>query len=335
MFYTKDSLKQHCNNVLQCLGINAECVDSNIRDNYISCDLSLKPGTRISKIKNLSNEISLLLRTKKAISMTTIHGEGIVRLTGTIGDPSSIDWNQLLQKHWVTKPKGIQVLVGESIEGVPIWMNIKENPHLLIGGATGSGKSVLLHNIILNLLLHDNIILNMIDTKCVEFETYKNPKFKNSIHHIISTIGGAANLLSDMIKVMNSRYEIMSRSNVDYEKLGFKTIVIVIDEFADLLMEDKSFEKMIITLAQKARMAGIFMIIATQRPSVDVVSGSIKANFPARIACRVISKFDSRVILDQDGAENLAGKGDCLIKSSQFDLVRFKAPFADPRKIGS
>jgi len=333
MHYTAENLKIHCNNIFTVLKIKASCTSSMVRDNYIMADILLEPGTRLTRLNNLKTEISLLLKTMTPITLTPIPQLGIVRLLGAIGSPKKMDWQKLSSKWQLTRPAGLQVLLGESTDGQPMWMNICDNPHLLIGGSTGSGKSVLLHNIILNLLTQDNVILNLIDTKCVEFDIYKRPAYNKIVHKVVNYIDNALALLQSMIQVMNLRYKQMSSSGLSYGELGFKNIVIVIDEFADLILHSKDFENAIILLAQKARASGIYLIIATQRPSVDIISGSIKVNFPARIACRVFSKFDSRVLLDTTGAENLIGNGDCIVKTNSYDFVRFQSPYVDLKTV--
>ncbi len=210
-------------------------------------------------------------------------------------------------------------------------MDLAQNPHLLISGTTGSGKSTLMHNIIANLLNYNAVDLYLVDPKQIEFVDYKN-KFKKIV--VRNTYDEAVELLSNALDTMEYRY-CMMRKGLSADTMT--PIVIMIDEFADLIMQDKgeTFYTVLCRLAQKCRAAKIHLILATQRPSVNIINGTIKANFPARIACRVASHVDSKVILDASGAENLLGKGDALVRDNDRFLERFQVAYTDAKEVCS
>jgi S-DNA-T family DNA segregation ATPase FtsK/SpoIIIE len=207
-------------------------------------------------------------------------------------------------------------------------------PHLLVGGTTGSGKSVFLNNVITGLMAAStkkpvNIIL--IDPKRVEFTPYQ--EIPQLAHPILTEVVDAVAILEEAEKLMDQRYNRITKLSVrniteyneqEEEKMPF--LFVIIDEFSDLVMQDESgnVKKSIIRLAQKSRAVGIHVIIATQRPSSDVIDGLIKANFPARIAFKTSSKVDSRIILDENGAEVLLGKGDMIVRTSKIPQLRLQ-----------
>ena len=239
------------------------------------------------------------------------------------------------------------MILGKDIVGKPFITDLKKLPHLLIAGTTGSGKSVGINSMILSLLYKnspDNLKLVMIDPKMLEFSMY------NDIPHLLTPVitkpAEAINALSNMVGEMERRYTLMSQTKTknienynekskkeDYEP--FPYIVIIIDELADLMMTSgKEVELSIARLAQMARASGIHLIVATQRPSVDVVTGLIKANLPSRISYKVGQKVDSKIILDSMGAESLLGRGDLLFTPPGMSgLVRVHAPWSSEVEI--
>lgn len=233
-----------------------------------------------------------------------------------------------------SREESVPLLLGVSADGRGIWADAVTFPHLLIGGTTGSGKSVFLNNIILNLMaisVKQPINIILIDPKRVEFTPYK--EISQLSHPIITDVDEAQAILGEAEQLMDERYErvtaVSVRNIFEYneqqeEKMPF--LFIIIDEFSDLVMQDKSgqIKKSIIRLAQKSRAVGIHVIIATQRPSSDVIDGLIKANFPARITFKTSSKVDSRIILDENGAENLLGKGDMIVKTGADNRQRLQ-----------
>jgi DNA segregation ATPase FtsK/SpoIIIE, S-DNA-T family len=213
-------------------------------------------------------------------------------------------------------------------------------PHLLVAGTTGSGKSVLLHSIIASLIKYvPDIRFALIDPKQVELSYYSN--IKQLLYPVVTDPATALDVLSDLVEEMENRFSILHNAGVNNiethnarEKNKLPYLVLAIDEFSDLMQSSKKlFQTKLCMLAQKARACGIHIIIATQRPSVDVITGIIKANFPSRISCKVTSLVDSRVVLDRGGAEKLIGRGDALINSIGLDMVRFQGAFIEVKEI--
>jgi S-DNA-T family DNA segregation ATPase FtsK/SpoIIIE len=212
-------------------------------------------------------------------------------------------------------------------------MDLAQNPHMLIAGTTGSGKSTLVHTIIANIFNYNNVKLILSDPKNIEFSEYDS-KIKHSNLEVVYTYDETVAMLDDLLELMESRYRDI-RAGLDPKSLH--SVVFIIDEFADLIMQDSdgSFYNKLCRLAQKCRSSKIHLIISTQRPSVNIIDGTIKANFPSRIACRVASHIDSKVILDTIGAENLLGKGDALLKDNFRNLERFQVAYTSPQEVCS
>ena len=236
----------------------------------------------------------------------------------------------------------LPIALGKSISGKPIIGDLSSMPHLLIAGTTGSGKSVCINTIILSLLYRhtpDKCKFILIDPKMLELSTYEG--IPHLLCPVITEAKKAASVLGWVVKEMESRYRLMTKEgvrNIDgynsKHKLPMPYIVVVVDEMSDLmLVAGKEIENYIQKLSQMARAAGIHIIMATQRPSVDVITGTIKANFPTRISFQVTSKIDSRTILGEQGAEQLFGKGDMLYMSSANRIVRIHAPFVSDNEI--
>jgi len=230
----------------------------------------------------------------------------------------------------------------EKIFQKPIIGDLTSMPHLLIAGTTGSGKSVCINTIILSLLYRhtpDKCKFILIDPKMLELSTYEG--IPHLLCPVITEAKKAASVLGWVVKEMENRYRLMTKEgvrNIDgynsKHKLPMPYIVVVVDEMSDLmLVAGKEIENYIQKLSQMARAAGIHIIMATQRPSVDVITGTIKANFPTRISFQVTSKIDSRTILGEQGAEQLLGKGDMLFMSSANRIVRIHAPFVSDNEI--
>ena len=232
--------------------------------------------------------------------------------------------------------------IRDSISGVPIIGDLTLMPHLLIAGTTGSGKSVCINTIILSLIFKltpDRCKFILIDPKMLELSTYEG--IPHLISPVITEAKKATAVLGWVVKEMESRYRLMTKvgvRNIDgynsKHKVPMPYIVVVVDEMSDLMhVAGKEIESYIQKLSQMARASGIHIIMATQRPSVDVITGTIKANFPTRISFQVSSKIDSRTILGEQGAEQLLGKGDMLYMSSANRIVRIHAPFVSDKEI--
>ena len=299
-------------------------------------------GVKVSKIINLSDDIARNTSSESA-RISTIPG----RNTIGIELPNLLRENVYLSEilnHSEFKKKEIKlpIALGKNISGNPIIGDLTSMPHLLIAGTTGSGKSVCINTIILSLLYRhtpDKCKFILIDPKMLELSTYEG--IPHLLCPVITEAKKAASVLGWVVKEMENRYRLMTKEgvrNIDgynsKHKLPMPFIVVVVDEMSDLmLVAGKEIESYIQKLSQMARAAGIHIIMATQRPSVDVITGTIKANFPTRISFQVTSKIDSRTILGEQGAEQLLGKGDMLYMSSANKIVRIHAPFVSDNEI--
>ena len=319
--------KQDFESILHSFGIKATCVNHRVVDNYFFYDLKLFPNAKVNDIKKCSDEISLALKSPCKPGIKVLHQEGLVRLE--FAGPRSDKLNLFDLFTNTDIPKGeINCLLGQGVNGEKVWMDLSQNPHMLIAGTTGSGKSTLLHTIIANLYNYNDVDLFLIDPKRIEFGEYQ----KHCNARVAYTYAEAMDFLQTLHEYMEYRYELMRLgTTID----NMKSLVVIVDEFADLMMQDKNdlFVNLICRMAQKCRAARMYLILATQRPSVNIVSGSIKANFPARIACRLPSHVDSKVILDAPGAENLLGKGDALLRDSFRHMERFQIAYTTPQEV--
>lgn len=308
--------------ILQELKLKAKCINISKYKHFTSYDLKLESDGKIKKILNNVQELSLALKEKNPI-VKILPEEGIVRLQ-IVENQETISWERLYRE---TPPRSgiLPCLLGEANNGQPVWMDTAANPHLLIAGCTGSGKSVLLHNIIANLLKLSFVDLYLVDTKKVEFNIYQN-----KVASISQDYASANSILNYLFETMESTFNYLKKQKY----LNIRKKVLIIDEAADLILADKNnkFQQLLIKLVSKSRAAGIYVILATQRPSSDIITGIIKANFPARLALKVGSRIDSQIILDTPGAELLVGKGDALFKNSHQDLIRFQTAFINPKK---
>lgn len=255
---------------------------------------------------------------------------------------STVDFAKLLKSEDFVKAKGeLPICLGVNVGGVPQFADLAKMPHLLVAGTTGSGKSVGLNTFVLSLIAKKNpeeLKMVMIDPKRIEFAAYNNQKYM--LYPVVTETAEAAAALENLVEEMERRYSLfeshLSKNIKGYnetadDKLPY--IVCVIDEFADLMVADKKISLSVQRLAQKARAAGIHLIMATQRPSVDVVTGVLKANFPTRLAYKTASGADSRTILDMSGAENLLGRGDALFLSSDGSLHRVHGAYVSDGQI--
>lgn len=234
--------------------------------------------------------------------------------------------------------KGMKIILGKDSTGQNLYTDLRKAPHLLVAGTTGSGKSIFLHSVILSLLMKNpSLEIYGIDTKATEFANYRrNPAF-----HFISDAGTAIRTLSKLCVEMDSRYRTLSQhgcrdmESANAKGIDMKPIVVVIDEFADLmLLSGKEVEQYVVRLAQKARACGIHLVIATQRPTADVITGLIKANMPTRVCLKVNSGLDSRIILDRKGGESLSGHGDMLyLGNGMFEPIRIQGCYMEESEI--
>ena len=305
-------------------------------------------NVKVSKILNLQDDLAMALRAQTIRIQAPIPGKDVVGIEIPNKTVETIYLRDLIESQLFQESKSpLTLILGKDIVGRAFITDLKKLPHLLIAGTTGSGKSVGINSMILSLLYKnspDQLRLLMIDPKMLEFSIY------NDIPHLLTPVITKAKqavvALNNMVSEMERRYEMMSDTrtknienyNEKIKKEGgkeFPYIVIIIDELADLMMTSgKDVEHSIARLAQMARAAGIHLVVATQRPSVDVVTGLIKANLPSRISYRVGQKIDSKIILDQQGAESLLGRGDMLFTPpGATGLVRLHAPWSTEEEI--
>jgi DNA segregation ATPase FtsK/SpoIIIE, S-DNA-T family len=299
-------------------------------------------GVKVSKIINLSDDIARNTSSESA-RISTIPGSNTVGIELPNSSRENVYLSEILNNSDFKKTDiKLPIALGKNISGQPIVGDLASMPHLLIAGTTGSGKSICINTIILSLLFRhtpDKCKFILIDPKMLELSTYEG--VPHLLCPVITEAKKAASVLGWVVKEMESRYRLMTKEgvrNIDgyntKHKLPMPYIVVVVDEMSDLmLVAGKEIENYIQKLSQMARAAGIHIIMATQRPSVDVITGTIKANFPTRISFQVTSKIDSRTILGEQGAEQLLGKGDMLYMSSANKIVRIHAPFVSDDEI--
>jgi len=300
------------------------------------------PGVKVERIAGLSNNLALSLKASSVRVQAPIPGKGTVGIEVPNSATSAVYLREILQgSHWQPTHMAIPIILGKDVGGNDLVADLATMPHLLIAGETGSGKTVCMNTILAGLLMSrtpDQLQLMLIDPKIVEFSVYNNlPHLIGARKEVITDLKRVAVALRWAITEMERRYKILAKAGVRNIKVfnarpiekqanlfgeGEETlrlperlpyIVIIVDELADLMLTDQAeIENYIARIAQLARAVGIHMILATQRPSEDVITGTIKANFPARIAFQVAQKNDSRTILDANGAEKLVGRGDML-----------------------
>ena len=299
-------------------------------------------GVKVSKIINLSDDIARNTSSESA-RIATIPGQNTIGIELPNISRENVYLSEILNYPDFKKREiKLPIALGKNISGIPIIGDLTAMPHLLIAGTTGSGKSVCINTIILSLLYRhtpDKCKFILIDPKMLELSTYEG--VPHLLCPVITEAKKAASVLGWVVKEMENRYKLMTKEgvrNIDgynsKHKLPMPYIVVVVDEMSDLmLVAGKEIENYIQKLSQMARAAGIHIIMATQRPSVDVITGTIKANFPTRISFQVTSKIDSRTILGEQGAEQLLGKGDMLYMSSANRIVRIHAPFVADNEI--
>ena len=299
-------------------------------------------GVKVSKIVNLSDDIARNTSSESA-RISTIPGRNTIGIELPNLTRENVYLSEILNyPDFKKKDVRLPIALGNNISGIPIIGDLAAMPHLLIAGTTGSGKSVCINTIILSLLYRhtpDKCKFILIDPKMLELSTYEG--IPHLLCPVITEAKKAASVLGWVVKEMESRYKLMTKDgvrNIDgyntKHKLPMPYIVVVVDEMSDLmLVAGKEIEIYIQKLSQMARAAGIHIIMATQRPSVDVITGTIKANFPTRISFQVTSKIDSRTILGEQGAEQLLGKGDMLYMSSANRIIRIHAPFVSDNEI--
>ena len=350
--------------VLQDFGIEIDTINATVGPTITLYEITPAAGVRISKIRNLEADIALSLAALGIRIIAPIPGKGTIGIEVPNAKPVMVSMESILNsKKFAESRMELPVALGRTITNEVFMFDLAKMPHLLVAGATGQGKSVGLNAVITSLLYKKHpaeLKLVMVDPKMVEFSIYapiirhflaKMPDVDDS-EAIITDTTKVIHTLKSLCIEMDSRYELLKNANVrsviEYNNL-FKDrklnpekghrylpyIVVVIDEFGDLIMTaGKDIEMPIARIAQKARAVGMHMIIATQRPTTNIITGTIKANFPARMAFRVSSMIDSRTILDRPGANQLIGRGDLLFLSGS-DPVRVQCAFVDTPEVNA
>lgn len=305
--------KENIDQALKDFKIKGTCVSGKQYRHFLFYDLSLEPGA-YKKLCSSLDELSIHLKSFSKPILKIKSSTGLVQLQLTNSNPHKFTLEDLNFKN-----NDSSFVLGETIEGEIFNLKLEDNPHLLIAGTTGSGKTNLLHNIIKNALHKHNVEIHLIDPKMIEFSSYSN---QDKVCSISTSYKDACSVLQHVYQTMEDRYKMLNKNKLIY----FTKIIVIIDELADLIFQDEknTFESLLAKIGAKARACGIHLIAATQRPSVDVITGLIKANFPARLACKVVSRIDSQVILDEPGAENLLGKGDALFRGTDSNLTRIQ-----------
>ncbi len=360
----KDELELNKNRIVETLGnysIQIKKIKATIGPTVTLYEIIPAPGVRISKIKNLEDDIALSLSALGIRIIAPIPGKGTIGIEVPNQNPDIVSMKSVLGSEKFQSGKyELPFGMGKTISNESFVADLTKMPHLLMAGATGQGKSVGLNAIITSLLYKKHpseLKFILVDPKKVELTLYSKierhflAKLPDSEEAIITDTRKVVRTLNSLSIEMDNRYELLKDAqvrNIKEYNVKFKArklnpihghrflpyFVLVIDEFADLIMTaGKEIETPITRLAQLARAVGIHLIIATQRPSVNIITGSIKANFPARVAFRVISKIDSRTILDSGGADQLIGRGDMLF-STGSDLIRLQCAFVDTPEIG-
>ncbi len=358
-----NELENNKNRIVETLnnyGIAIDKIMATIGPTVTLYEIVPAPGVRISKIKNLEDDIALSLAALGIRIIAPIPGKGTIGIEVPNKEPQTVSMRSVLSSEKFQKTKyALPCAIGKTISNTTYVFDLAKMPHILMAGATGQGKSVGLNAIVASLLYSKHpseLKFVMVDPKKVELTLYKRierhylAKLPDSADAIITDTKKVVRTLNSLCVEMDARYDLLKaaecRTIIEYNE-KFKSrkllpteghrflpyIVLVVDEFADLIMTaGRDVESPIARLAQLARAIGIHLIIATQRPSVNIITGSIKANFPARIAFRVISVVDSKTILDQSGANQLIGRGDMLLSTGN-DLVRLQCAFIDTPEV--
>lgn len=341
----KDNIKI-IQDTLNNFGVDAKVIGVNSGPTITSYEISLAAGVKVSKILSLSDNLALALATTDIRILAPIPGKSAVGIEVPNKNKDTLLLREILDSDEFRNLKSkLPLALGKDVTGNTIISSIANMPHLLIAGATGSGKSVCINTIIMSILYKarpDEVKLIMIDPKVVELNVYNN--IPHLLIPVVTNAKKAQFSLNWAVQEMEKRYQLFAKNNVkdmqSYNELDTITekmpqIVIIIDELADLMMVAATeVEDAICRLAQMARAAGMHLIVATQRPSVDVITGTIKANIPSRISFQVSSQIDSRTILDMSGAEKLLGKGDMLYYPSNLSKpIRVQGAFVSDKEV--
>ncbi|MCF6154238.1 MAG: DNA translocase FtsK [Candidatus Brocadia sp.] len=350
-------------NTLEQFNVKSEVVEIERGPVITMYELELAPGTKVGKVVGLSDDLAIALKAPSVRVVAPLMGKSSIGLEVPNIQRKMVMLRELLEaSEEVRKKMAIPLLIGKDVAGNPVISDLASMPHLLIAGTTGSGKSVCLNSVILSILFlrhPSDVQLLLVDPKMVEFSLFR--EIPHLISPVVTDMKKAAAVLEWAVNKMEERYALLASVGVKhingYNRLGMTEIkrrlnpdgdanledvpfylphiVIVVDELADLMMvASKEVEASVIRLSQKSRAVGIHLILATQRPSVDVITGLIKSNLPSRISFYVASKVDSRTILDQNGAEKLLGSGDMLfLPPGTSKLVRVQGAYVSDEEV--
>ena len=363
----KNALTKTAGKIESTLGdfkIDAQVVEATKGPTITQFEISLAAGIKVHKIVNLSDDLAMALKAQSIRIIAPIPGKSTVGIEVPNGTRSMVGVRELIEvMREDPKKYKLPLALGRDTAGNPVIGDLGEMPHLLIAGSTGSGKSVCINSIIISILMTkapDEVKLILLDPKMVELAQFE--KIPHLLSPVVTDMKKAPSVLNWLVDKMEERYELLAMAGVrhlsSYNELGREKlrerlagkmdddeieevpeklpfVVVIIDELADLMMTAaKEVEGSITRLSQKSRAVGIHVILATQRPSVDVITGLIKANMPSRVSFRVTSRVDSRTILDRNGADKLLGKGDCLfLPPGTSDVMRVQGAFISDKEI--
>lgn len=337
-----EELKENLLRSLKNFGVEGEIGEVFEGPLLYDVQLKLAEGSKFSSVENIIKDISREMGIS-GVRVSQIPNSVYISFEVPKSERQTVPFAPIVYSaEFVKAVYALPICVGVNMHGDPIMKDLSKMPHLLVAGTTGSGKSVGLNSFILSLINKkkpDELKLVLVDPKRIEFSMYNNQKYM--LRPVITDMNSASACLSQLVGEMNERYALFEKEMVrnigEYHKKGGKMpyIVCIIDEFADLIMFDKSVEKVVQMLAQKSRAAGIHLIIATQRPSVDVITGTVKANLPTRLSYKVSSPTDSMTILNTDGAEDLLGKGDSLLLEENGTLTRILGVYVSDEDINN
>ncbi|HEU4494251.1 MAG TPA: DNA translocase FtsK, partial [Rubrobacteraceae bacterium] len=328
---------------LSALGVEAQVVRAVIGPRVTRYELRLGSGVKVGKVRNLQQDIAYALAATEVRILAPIPGKSAVGVEVPNTRPAQVTLGDVFLEYPEGNDWTLPVGLGKDISGRAVYFDLADMPHLLVAGTTGSGKSVMLNALLTSLLLTTDprqVKMVLIDPKRVELSHFA--RIPHLITPVVTDVKKAANALAWAVAEMERRYEVLEKKGVRSlhgynarSEVQMPYVVIVIDELADLMMQAAAkVEDAVIRIAQKARAVGIHLVVATQRPSVDVITGMIKANIPSRVAFAVSSQVDSRVILDSVGAEALLGMGDMLFKPvSAVRASRVQGAFISEREV--
>jgi S-DNA-T family DNA segregation ATPase FtsK/SpoIIIE len=344
----KSDSSQKLEEFLKIMGVSAKVVSVDETSISTTYALQLAPGVRINKVTKLTQEISVALQASDIQFQIPIPGTSYLGIQAIKSDAAQVLLGDFIQDTaFIESDNLMEVVLGRTLDGKTAHFDFNETPHLLISGTTGSGKSVFIDSIILNVIYKaspDEVRFLMIDTHGINLSSFSS--LPHLLTPVLTNVNHAVSGLNYANKEMDNRYRLfadMGVKNIDaYNDIIDSTngkklprIIIVIDDFADLMaFQPAETEETICRLSQMSRAAGIHLLISTQRPSVNILTGQIKANMPNRIAFRTAASVDSRTILDVGGAEHLLGKGDMLLKTiGQREPIRIQAPYVSDAEI--